>query len=318
MYEFAQALGLLIFYLTNDTKIITLGNIFMTLMNRVDISRKRKLANLNASFDIITSLHPSQASKLGFMILKNSTKDFNKSVGVLFRNMEKSLLFSQRKLQALETFLGNQFERQINIPSYIKNQMKSKKFNKNFVTFLEREARRKEFEAAQIASIMGLTGVGTDDYLAFRLYYRAEHELSKSQLVKVQRTGAGNEGKFSLMVTYNGVTEYIKFYGSSWLVDCIYHYDTKDADFRFKKGKHIYTFYKVPRVAIYIIQKINGRGMWNGFGFNYSLNPFNWVRGHSFRMYEKRMGYIKSRTPGDINYEKRREIEKWNYTNKQF
>lgn len=159
-----------------------------------------------------------------------------------------------------------------------------------------------------MASQWGDINATSEDFMALSFLYRLEHNASKSQNVNIIRSE--DESKSSTMLT-SGRFEKILFKGSSWLVSCNYDTVSKEAHFVFKTGKSVYTFYQVPRIAIYIVQKMNGRAMWNGFGFNYSLNPFNWIRTGTFLYYEKRTGQIKERKKSDINYEVRKKIEKW-------
>lgn len=95
---------------------------------------------------------------------------------------------------------------------------------------------------------------------------------------------------------------YWKFRGSSWLDEG--YYDDKSKTFMlrlFTSGK-TYIFYSVPIVACWVLYEINGREMWNGFGFQYSINPLRWLRRASLANYYKKIQHYRSNIPAMFKY----------------
>lgn len=72
--------------------------------------------------------------------------------------------------------------------------------------------------------------------------------------------------------------EFVKV-NSSWIISAKYIKKTKQVKITTKRGKCLYTFYKVPRTKWLALVRIGGKYMWDYFGFHYSTNPNRWVRG---------------------------------------
>ena len=72
--------------------------------------------------------------------------------------------------------------------------------------------------------------------------------------------------------------EFVKV-NSSWIISAKYIKKVKQVKITTKRGKGLYTFYKVPRTKWLALVRIGGKYMWDYFGFHYSTNPNRWVRG---------------------------------------
>ena len=90
---------------------------------------------------------------------------------------------------------------------------------------------------------------------------------------------------------------YWKFKGSSWLNEGYYDDGSKTFMLRLLTSGKTYIFYSVPISACWVLYEINGREMWNGFGFQYSLNPLRWLRRASLANYYKKIQHYRSDSP---------------------
>lgn len=95
---------------------------------------------------------------------------------------------------------------------------------------------------------------------------------------------------------------YWKFKGSSWLNEGYYDDKSKTFMLRLLTSGKTYTFYSVPIVACWVLYEINGREMWNGFGFQYSINPLRWLRRASLAHYYKKIQHYRSNMPALFKY----------------
>lgn len=72
--------------------------------------------------------------------------------------------------------------------------------------------------------------------------------------------------------------EFVKV-NSGWIISAKYIKKVKQVQITTKRGRGLYTFYKVPRTKWLALVRIGGKYMWDYFGFHYSTNPNRWVRG---------------------------------------
>lgn len=105
--------------------------------------------------------------------------------------------------------------------------------------------------------------------------------------------------KSTILISQN---YYWKFKGSSWLNEGYYDDGSKTFMLRLLTSGKTYIFYSVPIVACWVLYEINGREMWNGFGFQYSLNPLRWLRRASLAHYYKKIQHYRSNMPALFKY----------------
>ena len=95
---------------------------------------------------------------------------------------------------------------------------------------------------------------------------------------------------------------YWKFKGSSWLNEGYYDDGSKTFMLRLLTSGKTYTFYSVPISACWLLYEINGREMWNGFGFQHSLNPLRWLRRASLAHYYKKIQHYRANIPAMFKF----------------
>lgn len=101
-------------------------------------------------------------------------------------------------------------------------------------------------------------------------------------------------GKSTILISQN---YYWKFKGSSWLNEGYYDDGSKTFMLRLLTSNKTYIFYSVPIVACWVLYEINGREMWNGFGFQHSLNPLRWMRRSSLVKYYHKIRQYRNEAP---------------------
>lgn len=231
-----------------------------------------KKINFNKKEDKSLLIATIQADKEGKYT--KATEDFlNHRMTKLYvarkmHSLVKKIYTKNSKVTQRDIHIINQFFMKTHKVSLFDNP--TKKHLKKIIDDQQREA----LLAAQRIAGGSVTLEDILMILDIKLLYELEVKKRKKRKIKNMEDGSTSKTVYS-----DNKKEIIKFYNSSWLVQAEYHYDTMKAIFTFVGSKKLYTFYEVPRIALYALQKINGRGMWDGFGVFHSSNPLHWIRG---------------------------------------
>lgn len=193
----------------------------------------------------------------------------NLEVSRKMNSLIKKVYMKGSKMTQRDMHVINRFFQQTQNVNLFDNPTK-----KDIKRIADEEQRNALLAAQRIAG-----GVVTADDISNILDIKLMYEMEVKKNNRSKKIKNPGDGSSSRTVYKDNEREIIQFYNSSWLIEAEYFFSTMKAVFKLKRAKRLYTFYEVPRFALYALQKVNGKGMWDGFGVFHSTNPRHWIRG---------------------------------------
>lgn len=244
---------------------------FLGFVRSINFNKREHKSTLLATIDLLSSNDNAKKQKLfdsleTFYKRKRSKIYLAQQLNRIAKKIySKDSSITQRDIVIIDAY----FERTAGI-SLLQNPTEK---------HIKRIASQKQREALLLAQRLAsgnITSEDVDNILEVKLMYELEGRRRRARY-RERKVKNLEDNSYSISRFMFG-KEFIKFYNSSWLDYAIYDPFEKTADIKLLRSAKIYTFYWVPRASIYLLQKLNGKFMWDGFGFRHSTNPTRWIR----------------------------------------